>query len=191
MSWIKKANVAMFVVFLVLTSPTPVEAQQESAASILQSVENDQAQATITPAVSGVPTPASANASRAPLSIGGPNGINGGGGQGLRYGPARAGVQYGGGEGVRYGTANAGVQYGGGQGLRYGTPNAGVKIGGGEGYRIGTRNLGVQYGGGQVLRWGTPNAGVKVGGGEGFRIGTSGAGIKIDRSGLQIGRFRN
>ena len=85
------------------------------------------------------------------FTIGGENGIKAGGGDGLRFGPPRAGVQYGGGQGVRYGTENIGVKYGGGEGVRYGT-----------------KNIGIQYGGGQILRWGTPNAGIKIGGGEGF-----------------------
>jgi hypothetical protein len=59
------------------------------------------------------------------VAIGGPYGIQYGGGQGYRIGPPRFGVQYGGGQGVRYGTPRFGVQYGGGQGVRFGAPNAG------------------------------------------------------------------
>ena len=108
------------------------------------------------------------------FSVGSPNAIKVGGGEGLRIGPPGMGVQYGGGQGVRYGTERFGVQYGGGEGVRYGT-----------------KNIGVQYGGGQILRWGTPGAGVKVGGGEGVRIGTRNHGIQFGTGhGLQIGRIR-
>ena len=88
------------------------------------------------------------------LNIGGPYGIQRGGGNGYRIGPPRFGIQYGAGEGVRYGTPNIGVQYGGGQLLRYGTPNAGIRIGGGEGFRVGTRSHGVQFGTGLGLQVG-------------------------------------
>lgn len=105
-----------------------------------------------------------AQAQRAPVQIGGPNGIVMGGGMGFKVG-GRNGIHFGGGQGAKFGPTEFGMHFGNGQGARFGGKNAGMQFGGGQGARFGTPEFGMQFGRGEGARFGSKeNPIIKFGG---------------------------
>jgi len=90
---------------------------------------------------------------RAPVQIGGPNGIVMGGGMGFKIG-GRNGIHFGGGQGAKFGPREFGMHFGNGQGARFGGQNLGMQFGGGQGARFGTPEFGMQFGHGEGARFG-------------------------------------
>jgi hypothetical protein len=112
-----------------------------------------------------------AQAQRAPVQIGGPNGVIMGGGMGFKVG-GRNGIHFGGGQGAKFGPTEFGMHFGNGQGARFGGRNAGMQFGGGQGARFGTPEYGMQFGHGEGARFGAKgNPIVQFGGGQGTTIG--------------------
>ena len=91
---------------------------------------------------------------RAPVQIGGPNGIIMGGGMGFKMG-GRNGVHFGGGQGAKFGPPEFGMHFGNGQGARFGGQNFGMQFAGGQGARFGSPEWGMQFGNGEGARFGS------------------------------------